>query len=236
MSPDSINTNTPVTTPLPPEPLPSKDASSTAGTSDRSNDALMTALKLTLTRLGIDASTGLTVSDSSNDNADALSLPRRVSASSTSLITALYQALELQQSIASANGLSTSGNGTNDALSTMTDTQPSNLAVNGYRDLGAQIGDLAKMSGAVASDDDYDTDEWDLYIGDSKNTSSAVTESADPMTAAIGQLNQALRDHVAALTQNANAKVSLAAVLDGLSDETKGVQWRPLGVLIDVQV
>lgn len=207
-----------------------------ANTPDRSNDALMAALKLTLTRLGIDASTGLAINDSINDNSGASSLRKRVSASSTSLITALYQALELQQSIALANGLSTSGKETNDALSAVTDIQPSNSAVNGYRDLGAQIADLAKMSGTVASDDDGDTDEWDFYIADSKNTSSADTEPGDPMTAAIGQLNQALRDHVATVMQNASAKVSLAAVLDGLSDETKGVQWRPLGVLIDVQV
>ncbi|WP_353554650.1 hypothetical protein [Paraburkholderia terrae] len=193
----------------------------------------MAALKRTLTRLGIDASTGLTISDSVNDNSDALSLPRRVSASSASLIAALYQALELQQSIALANGLSISGKETKDALSVVTDIQPSNSAVNGYRDLGAQIAGLAKMSGSVASDDD--TDEWDFDIDDSANTSSAETQSGDPMTAAIGQLNQALKDHVVTLAQNANAKVSLAAVLDGLSDETKGVQWRPLGVLIDVQ-
>ncbi|MHB9835654.1 hypothetical protein Q8F57_012545 [Paraburkholderia terrae] len=176
----------------------------------------------------------MTISDSVNDNSDALSLPRRVSASSASLIAALYQALELQQSIALANGLSISGKETKDALSVVTDIQPSNSAVNGYRDLGAQIAGLAKMSGSVASDDD-DTDEWDFDIDDSANTSSAETQSGDPMTAAIGQLNQALKDHVVTLAQNANAKVSLAAVLDGLSDETKGVQWRPLGVLIDVQ-
>ncbi|MFM0073570.1 hypothetical protein PQQ86_20660 [Paraburkholderia sediminicola] len=235
MSPDPINTNTSVTTPPPPEPPPSKDASSTTSTSDRSNDALITALKHTLMRLGIDASTGLTISDSTNDNSDALSLHRRVSASSASLVAALYQALELQRSIAVANGLSTSGKETMDALSAATDIQPSSLAVNGYRDLGAQIADLAKMSGTVASDDGDDTDEWDFDIDNSENTSSAVTESGDPMTAAIGQLNQALRDHVATLVQNTSAKVSLVAVLDGLSDETKGVQWRPLGVLIDVQ-
>ena len=233
MSPDPINTNTSVTTPPPPEPSPSKDASSTASTSDRSNDALMAALKRTLTRLGIDASTGLTISDTVNDNSDALSLPRRASASSASLIAALYQALELQQSISLANGPSIPGKETKDALSVMTDIQPSNSAVNGYRDLGAQIAGLAKMSGTVASDDDMD--EWDFDIDDSANISSADTQPGDPMTAAIGQLNQALKDHVVTLTQNANAKVSLAAVLDGLSGETKGVQWRPLGVLIDVQ-
>ncbi|MFM0313518.1 hypothetical protein PQR36_01420 [Paraburkholderia nemoris] len=231
MSPDPINTNTSVTTPPPPEPPPSKDASSTASTSDRSNDALMTALKQTLMRLGIDASTGLTISD----NSDALSLHRRVSASSASLIAALYQALELQRSIAAANGLSTSGKETKDALSAATDIQPSSSATSGYRDLGAQIADLAKISGTIASDDDDDTDEWDFDIVNSENTSSTVTESGDSMTAAIGQLNQTLQDHVATLMQNANAKVSLVAVLDGLSDETKGVQWRPLGVLIDVQ-
>ncbi|WP_434112038.1 hypothetical protein [Paraburkholderia caffeinilytica] len=236
MSPDPINTNTSVATPPPPEPPPSKDAASTASTSDRSNDALIAALKQTLTRLGIDASTGLTIGDGNNDSADASSLRKRVSASSASLIAALYQALELQRSIAAANGLNMSGNETTDTLSAATDTQSSSSAVNGYRDLGAQIADLAKTSGAVASDDDGDTDEWDFGIDESENTSSAATESGDPMTAAIGQLNQALRDHVATLTQNANAKVSLAAVLDGLSDETKGVQWRPLGVLIDVQV
>ncbi|SOE99577.1 hypothetical protein SAMN05446635_7603 [Burkholderia sp. OK233] len=156
-----------------------------------------------------------------------------MSASSASLIAALYQALELQRSIAVANGLSTSGKETKDALSAATDIQPSSSAVDGYRDLGAQIADLAKMSGTVASDDD--TDEWDFNIGNSENTSSAVTAPGDSMTAAIGQLNQALRDHVATLVQNPSAKVSLAAVLGGLSDETKGVQWRPLGVLIDVQ-
>ncbi|CAE6857976.1 hypothetical protein R69658_07482 [Paraburkholderia aspalathi] len=101
--------------------------------------------------------------------------------------------------------------------------------------LGAQIADLAKTSRTVVSDDDNNTDEWDFDIDDFENTPSAVTESGDPMTAAIGQLNQALRDHVTTLAQDANAKVSLVAVLDGLSDETKGVQWRPLGVLIDVQ-
>lgn len=235
MSPDPINTNTSVTTPPPPEPPPSKDASSTASTSDRSNDVLMAALKRTLTRLGIDASTGLTISDSVDDHSDALSLPRRVSASSASLIAALYQALELQQSIALANGLSIPGKESKDALSTVTDIQPSNSAVNGYRDLGAQIADLAKMSSTVASDVDADTDEWDFDLDDSATTPSTDTQPGDPMTAAIGQLNQALKDHVVTLAQNANAKVSLAAVLDGLSDETKGVQWRPLGVLIDVQ-
>ncbi|MDR6384644.1 hypothetical protein [Paraburkholderia caribensis] len=235
MSPDPINMNSSVTTPPPPEPPQSKDASSTASTADRSNDALMAALKRTLTRLGIDASTGLTTSDSFNDNADALSLPRRVSASSASLIAALYQALELQQSIALANGASISSKDSNDALSVVTDIQPSSSAVNGYRDLGAQIADLAKMSTNVASIDDTSTDEWDFDIDDSENFSSANTQPDDPMTSAIGQLNQALNDHVVTLAQSANAKVSLAAVLDGLSDETKGVQWRPLGVLIDVQ-
>jgi hypothetical protein len=91
------------------------------------------------------------------------------------------------------------------------------------------------MSGTVASDDDADTDEWGFDIDGSANTPSGDTQPGDPMTAAIGQLNQALKNHVVTLVQNANAKVSLAAVLDGLSDETKGVQWRPLGVLIDVQ-
>lgn len=235
MSPDPINTNTSVTTPPPPEPPSTKDASSGTSTSDRSNDALMAALKLTLTRMGIDASTGLTISDTGGDTSDALSLPRRVSASSASLIAALYQALELQQSIALANGLSTSGKGSIDALSAVKDSHPSNPAVHGYRDLGAQIADLAKMSGTAASSDDTDTDEWDFGVDDFSTASSADTGSDDPMTAAIGQLNQALQDHVATLVQGADTKVSLAAVLDGIADETKGVQWRPLGVLIDVQ-
>jgi len=233
MSPDPINTNTSVTTPPPPEPPVSKDASSVASTPDRSNDALMAALKLTLTRLGIDASTGLTISDGiGGENADELSLPRRVSASSASLIAALYQALELQQSIAMANGLNTSGNGPGDALSAVTDTHP---AVHGYRDLGGQIADLAKMSGTLAGTGDTDTDEWDFGLDDASSASRADTGSDDPMTAAIGQLNQALQDHVTNLVQGVDKKVSLSAVLDGISGETKGVQWRPLGVLIDVQ-
>ncbi|WP_109477153.1 hypothetical protein [Paraburkholderia sp. C35] len=235
MSPDPINTNTSVTTPPPPEPPVAKDASAATSTPDGGNDALMAALKRTLTRLGIDASTGLTVSDNFNGNTDALSLPRRVSASSASLIAALYQALELQQSIAIANGLNTSGNETSDAISSVSDVQSSSSVVSGYRDLGAQIADLAKLSGSVASDTDTDTDEWDFGIDDASNTSNASAGAGDPMTDAIGQLNQALQDHVAALVQNGNAKVSLGALLNGLSDETKGVQWRPVGVLIDVK-
>jgi hypothetical protein len=111
---------------------------------------------------------------------------------------------------------------------------------NGYRDLSAQIADLANVAGQVPQND-AEPDEWDWGFSDSFSdpvaikTSDTSSDDSDPLTSAIAQLYQALQDHVAALAQDPRAKVSLAAVLDGLSKETKSIKWRPLGALIDVQ-
>jgi hypothetical protein len=232
MSPDPINTSLSLTTAPSPEPPSSNGSAPAAGATDRSNHELMVALKRTLTRLGIDASTGLAIDDGTHEGA---LLHKRVSASSASLIAALYQALKLHQAIAAADGPASEGDG--GALAGVTGAQNSTAGDSGYRDLSAQIADLAKVAGKVTQDD-AQPDEWDWGFADSVDTSSANTSSdeTDPMMSAIAQLNQALQSHVAALAQDAGASVPLAAVLDGLSKETKSIKWRPVGALIDVQV
>lgn len=231
MSPDPINTSLSLTSSPSPEPPSSNGSSQAASAAERGNHELMVALKRTLTQLGIDASTGLAISDGTHEGA---LFHKRVSASSTSLIAALYQALKLHQAIASANGPAPEGD--ESALSGATSAQNSSSNDSGYRDLSAQIADLADIAGQFTQHV-AEPDEWDWGFADSVDKSSTApsTDDSDPMTSAIAQLNQALQNHVATLAQDAGASVSLAAVLDGLSKETKSIKWRPLGALIDVQ-
>ncbi|MEM5340030.1 hypothetical protein [Paraburkholderia azotifigens] len=234
MSPDPINTNLSLTTSPPPEPPSSNGSSPSASAADRGNHELMVALKRTLTRLGIDASTGLAINDGTHEGA---LFHKRASASSASLIAALYQALKLHQAIASENGPTPEAD--EGALSGVSGAQNASTNDNGYRDLSAQIADLANLAGQIPHDDAErdEWDEWDWGFSDPVATSSTdtSTDESDPMMSAIAQLNQALQNHVAALSQDSGASVPLAAVLDGLSKETKSIRWRPVGALIDVQ-
>ncbi|MBN3751492.1 hypothetical protein G3N95_00950 [Paraburkholderia sp. Tr-20389] len=232
MSPDPISTATSLNTSPPPEPPAPKEGSSTTSAAERGNHELMVALKRALAQLGIDGSTGLAISDGSDDGTP---FHKRVSATSASLIAALYQALKLHQAIASANG-ATDGDDSNGAIGGVSGAQHSTAHGSEYRDLSAQIADLASLAGAVVGDEP-EQDEWDWGFSDPVDTSATHSSSddSDPMTSAIAQLNQALQDHVATLAQDTGARVPLAAVLDGLSNETKSIKWRPLGALIDVQ-
>ncbi|ACC75393.1 hypothetical protein PPMP20_02940 [Paraburkholderia phymatum] len=232
MSPDPISTPTSLNSSPPPEPPSSREGSSATSTAERGNHELMAALKRTLAQLGIDGSTGLAIGDSTDDGTW---LHKRVNATSASLIAALYQALKLHQAIASANG-ATDGDESNGAIGGVAGAQHSTLHGSEYRDLSAQIADLAKLAGPV-SDDGPGQDEWDWGFPDPVDTFATDTSSdeSDPMTSAIAQLHLALQDHVETLAQDTGGSVPLAAVLDGLSKETKSIKWRPLGALIDVQ-
>jgi hypothetical protein len=177
-----------------------------------------------------DSTTTITVSATSSDPAST----------GAQFLAALYQALALQQSIASSNGgISTSDSSAN-AISSFTNQATSGAGVSAYRDLGSRIADLSNASRPAVDDTDADTDagEWDVEVDDVEETSEPEeaegADGVDPLDAAMSNLNNALQEHVAALDQDPGATVTLSDVLDGLSDTASSLNWQPVGGLVDV--
>ena len=230
----------------------STDAS--ASTSTGSTDPLMAALQQTLSQLGYNMPSGsLTTDAASGTDGSAGTTTITVSTTSSDpastgaqFLAALYQALALQQSIASSNG-SNGGNGSSstgdssaNAIASFTSAATSGGGVSAYRDLGSRIADLSNASRPAVDDADADTDagEWDVEVDDIEETSEPEeaegVDGEDPLDTAMSNLSNALQTHVAALDQDPNTTVTLSDVLDGLSDTASSLNWQPVGVLVDV--
>ena len=236
----------------------STDAS--ASTSTGSTDPLMAALQQTLSQLGYNMPSGSLTTDaaSGTDGSAGTDGTTTITVSTTSsdpastgaqFLAALYQALALQQSIASSNGSnggnggSSTGDSSANAIASFTSAATSGGGVSAYRDLGSRIADLSNASRPAVDDADADTDagEWDVEVDDIEETSepeeAGAAEGADgedPLDTAMSNLSNALQAHVAALDQDPDTTVTLSDVLDGLSDTASSLNWQPVGVLVDV--
>ena len=239
----------------------STDAS--ASTSTGSTDPLMAALQQTLSQLGYNMPSGSLSTDaaSGTDGSAGTDGTTTITVSTTSsdpastgaqFLAALYQALALQQSIASSNGSnggnggSSTGDSSANAIASFTSAATSGGGVSAYRDLGSRIADLSNASRPAVDDADADPDagEWDVEVDDIEETSepeeaeeAGAAEEADgedPLDTAMSNLSNALQAHVAALDQDPDTTVTLSDVLDGLSDTASSLNWQPVGVLVDV--
>jgi hypothetical protein len=194
----------------------------------------MAALKLTLQRMGLDpsglasASNGATDTDSfSGDSGTAADSQTRGEANKSAgkqFLVALYQALVLQ------HGLNAPAQQDGDAA-------PTDQVTSAYVDLGSSIEELAKTVRSTSVEPDSPTDTWDWQLDDPLGpTSGSDASAADSTTIAgvVSTLDNALQSYVA---PDGNAgEVSLADVLDGLGEETKGVRWNPIGLVVDVKI
>ncbi len=194
----------------------------------------MEALKLTLQRMGLDPGGLSSVSNGSPD-ADSFSGSAGTTADSQTrgeanksagkqFLVALYQALVLQ------HGLNVPGQQEGDAAST-------DQVTSAYVDLGSSIEELAKTVRSTSVESDSPTDGWDWQLDDPVGFTSDSDDRANDSTTiagAVSTLDNALQSY-AAPDGNAGA-VSLADVLDGLSEETKGIRWNPIGLVVDVKV
>ena len=194
----------------------------------------MAALKLTLQRMGIDPS-GLT--SASNGSTDTDSVPGNSGTTAESqvhgeanqsagkqFLVALYQALVLQ------HGLNASAQQEGDAA-------PTDQVTSAYVDLGSSIEELAKTVRSTSVDRGSPADTWDWQLDDPVGSPSVSDDGANDsatIAGAVSTLDNALQSYVA---PDANAEeVSLADVLDGLGEETKGVRWNPIGLVVDVKI
>ena len=242
----------------PVEAVPAKkqatSAESSTSTSTASTDPLMAALQQTLSQLGYNMPSGSLTTDATNgtsaasgtggaDGATTITVNATSSdpaSTGAQFLAALYQALSLQQSIASSNGSTSTGDSSANAIASFTDAATSGGGVSAYRDLGSRIADLSSASRPAVEDTDADTDagEWDVEVDDVEETSepeeAEAADGADPLDTAMSNLSNALQAHVAALDQDPGATVTLSDVLDGLSDTASSLNWQPVGVLVDV--
>lgn len=205
-----------------------------SATSSGSGDALMAALKLTLQRMGIDpsgfasASNGSTDTDSFSGNsgttAESQARGEADKSAGKQFLVALYQALVLQ------HALNASDQQEGDAALT-------DQVTSAYVDLGSSIEELAKTVRATSVDQDAAADTWDWQLDDPVGSTAGSDDSANDSTTiagAVSTLNNAWQSYVA---PDVNAEeVPLADVLDGLGEETKGVRWNPIGLVVDVKI
>ena len=215
---------------VPGSALPERQSATSSG----SGDVLMAALKLTLQRMGLDPSGFASASDSSTDT-DSFSGNSGTTAESQArgeanksagkqFLVALYQALVLQ------HGLNAPAQQEGDATA-------ADQVTSAYVDLGSSIEELAKTVRSTSVDRDSTADTWDWQLDDPLGSTSGSDDSASDSTtiaAAVGTLDNALQSYVA--PDGSAGEVSLADVLDGLGEETKGVRWDPIGLLVDVKI
>ena len=194
----------------------------------------MAALKLTLQRMGLDpsglasASNGSTDTDSfSGDSGTTAESQTRGEANKSAgkqFLVALYQALVLQH-------------GLNAPAQQEGDAAPTDQVTSAYVDLGSSIEELAKTVRSTSVEPDSPVDTWDWQLDDPLGSTSGSDASATDSTTIAGvvsTLHNALQSYVA---PDGNAgEVSLADVLDGLGEETKGVRWNPIGLVVDVKI
>jgi hypothetical protein len=195
----------------------------------------MEALKLTLQRMGLDpsgltsASNGSTDTDSLSDNsgttAESQARGEANKSAGKQFLVALYQALVLQH-------------GLNAPAQQEGDAAPTDQVTSAYVDLGSSIEELAKTVRSTSVDPDDPVDTWDWQLDDPLGSPpSGSDDSATDSTTiagAVSTLDNALQSYVA---PDGNAdEVSLADVLDGLGEETKGVRWNPIGLVVDVKI
>ncbi|WP_206366077.1 hypothetical protein [Caballeronia sp. SBC2] len=199
-----------------------------SATSSGSGDVLMAALKLTLQRMGIDPS-GFVSTDTesvSNSGTTAESQARGEAnqGAGKQFLVALYQALVLQH-------------GLNAPAQQEGDAAPTDQVTSAYVDLGSSIEELAKTVRSTSVERDSPADTWDWQLDDPLGPTSGSDDGANESTTIVGAvstLDTALQSYVA---PDGNAgEVPLADVLDGLSEETKGVRWNPVGLVVDVKI
>jgi len=193
----------------------------------------MEALKLTLQRMGLDPSGFASASNSSIDT-DSFSGNSGTAESQTrglankdagkQFLVALYQALVLQHAL-------------NAPAQQDGDATPTEKVTSAYVDLGSSIEELAKTVRSTSAEHNSPADTWDWQLDDPLGSTLGVDESSTGGTTiagAVSTLDDALQCYVA---PDSNAgKVSLADVLDGLGEETKGIRWNPIGLLVDVKI
>ncbi|TDN69515.1 hypothetical protein [Paraburkholderia sp. BL10I2N1] len=216
------------TTPPPKKPHAPDDSSSN---SSGSGDALLAALQQTLQQMGIDpdriqtGSATVTDSGTSQNGSDGTVQSAQAGTARTAsqrFLVALYQALVFQHSLSTP--VQEGGHtGATDAVSAA------------YHDLGSSIGRLATTVRATLPDVAATSNEWDWQLDD-VTTSSAADATGGSSDSAVTALNDALQAYAAPAAENAGGMVSLADVLDGLSRETKGVKWTPIGLVVDVTI
>ncbi|MFK4447369.1 hypothetical protein ABH944_007667 [Caballeronia udeis] len=193
----------------------------------------MEALKLTLQRMGIDPSGFATTTGSStdtesfSDNTGTTSSQARGEANKSAgqqFLVALYQALVLQHALTPP--------AQQDAGTTSTDPVTS-----AYVDLGSSIEELAQTVRSTAAEPNSSADTWDWQLdapsGSTSGNDQGSTDSS-PIASAVSTLDAALQSYVAP-GGNGQA-VSLADVLDGLGEETKGIRWNPIGLVVDIKI
>jgi hypothetical protein len=226
VSPTDLKLN--ATTPPPKKPPVADDSSST---SSGSGDALLAALQQTLQQLGIDPGSIQTASATATDSGTSQNGPDGTVQSvqsgaartaSQRFLVALYQALVFQHSL-NTSAQDSSDAGAPDAVSAA------------YHDLGSSIGQLAETVRATLPDVVAANDEWDWQLG-GVTTSNSPDTTGGSADSAVTELNDALQAYAAPATDNTGGRVSLADVLDGLSRETKGVKWTPIGLVVDVTI
>ena len=195
----------------------------------------MAALKLTLQRMGIDPNGFMSASSSSTDTDSFLGDSGITSESRArgevnqgagkQFLVALYQALVLQH-------------GLNAPAQQEGGAAPAEQVTSAYVDLGSSIEELAKTVRSTSVDRNSSADTWDWQLDDRLVGSTAASDdSANDSTTiagAVSTLDNALQSYVA---PDGNAgEVPLADVLDGLGEETKGVRWNPIGLIVDVKI
>jgi hypothetical protein len=210
--------------------LPERPSAASSG----SGDTLMAALKLTLQRMGLDPS-GFASASSGATDTDSLAGSSGIAAGSHAreeanknagkqFLVALYQALVLQH-------------GLNASVQQEGDAAPVDQVTSAYVDLGSSIEELAKTVRSAFVDGDRPVDAWDWQLDDPLGPTSGSDAGASENTkiaGAVSMLDNALQSYVA--PDGDSGEVSLADVLDGLSEETKGVRWDPIGLLVDVKI
>ena len=229
-SSDFANSTAKPPTNIPGSTLPKRTQTAT---SSGSGDTLMEALKLTLQRMGIDpsgfasATTSSADTDSFSGNSGTAGSQTRGEANKSAgkqFLVALYQALVLQ------HGLDAPAQQNGDAAST-------DPVTSAYVDLGSSIEELAKTVRSTAVQRNSPDDTWDWQLDDPLGSTSGSGESSTDSTTiagAVSTLDNALQSYVA--PDGDEGEVSLADVLDGLSEETKGIRWSPIGLVVDVKI
>jgi len=196
---------------------------------------LLVALRQTLQQMGIDmnalqtGSAAVTDPGASSGNSNGGVQGAHATGAKTAsqrFLVALYQALVFQHSLStpvSTSGQSDSDSGSSDTV---------NAA---YQDLGSSLEQLATTARATLPSAPSTSDDWDWQLDDI-TTFNTVDDIAASSDSALSELNDALQDYVKPAGSKTGGTVSLADVLDGLSNQTKGVKWTPLGLLVDVTI
>lgn len=239
--PVSSTDPTPAATAQPPRKTQLRDDGAPA-TPSASGDTLLAALRQTLQRMGVDLSGIEAASPSATDTgsvsqgsaAGGVQQTQSGTAKSASqrFLVALYQALLFQHAV-------------NPPVQPGATTLSSDAVTAAYQDLGSSIGQLAATARATLPDPSASHDEWDWEFAGAPAAGSppqplgTVTSNGSgdaTMESTVNSLDDALQAYVAPAVERTSTRVPLADVLDGLSRETKGVRWHPVGLVVDVSI